>query len=135
MGRDYPAWTALIEARSAFGFGYGREPQTQDCVRFAAAAVQALTGRDPLAEISARWTTARGARRVLRRLGGLGAGVDLVLRPVPLAMARRGDVALVRIGEAESLMVIEGDTLVGPAEPRGLQRLARASAARAWSAD
>lgn len=135
MTRDYAAWTALLEARQAFAFGYGRGPETQDCVRFAAAAVKALTGRDPLARLSATWTTERGARRVLRRLGGLSAGVDLVLRPVPAALAARGDVALVRLGGGEGLMIIEGDTLVGPAAPAGLQRLPRASAARAWSAD
>lgn len=104
-----------------------------DCARFAAAIVEAQTGKRPLKGL--RWGSAAGARRVLERLGGMEAALDARLRPVAPALAQRGDVAGVpdhALGLR--LMIVEGVTLVGPGE-RGLKREPRSAMTHAWSAD
>jgi hypothetical protein len=68
-------------------------------------------------------TSAAGAARACRA-GRAGAAVDAVL-PRPAAHAHRGDIGLVVIEGRESLVVIEGDLVVGP----GLAGLVRARAA------
>ena len=115
-------------------FAWGRE--ANDCVSFALGAVEAMTGRYDLYRAMPDWTSQRGARRALNRLGGLEAAVDGVLTPVPLAMAARGDVALVRFPgqDAEALMIVEGETLVGPGAS-GARRVRRVMMVRAWSAE
>jgi hypothetical protein len=130
MRRDLEALLRLIEARQAVPFAWGRPG---DCVSFAAAAIHAQFGRDPIGRH--RWTTRRGALRVARRLGGIAAACDAQLTPIAPAMAMRGDIAGV---EDEllgiRLMVVEGETLVGPGE-HGLVRMQRAAMVRAWSAE
>lgn len=128
--RDYAALIALIEERMRTGFAWGR--RANDCASFAGAAVKAQTGVDPLAGLP-NWTSARGAASVLKRLGELEAVVDTILTPVPTALAARGDVALVEIATGRALMVVEGDTLVGPGLT-GLERRPRSDMLRAWSA-
>lgn len=128
--RDHAAMIALIEDRMRTGFAWGKGQN--DCASFAGAAVQAQTGRDPLSALPA-WTNAKGAARILKRRGGLTAVVDTLLSPIPVAMAARGDVALVETATGPALMVVEGDTLVGPAVA-GLMRLPRSAMLRAWSA-
>ncbi len=64
-----------------------------DCVRFAAAAVHALTGVDHLAGLT--WASQTEALRMLRDLGGLRAAVSGVLgEPIAAGLARAGDVVL-----------------------------------------
>jgi hypothetical protein len=125
--RDYDAFVALLDARMRAPFAWGR--RANDCVSFAGAAVLAQTGEDLLADLP-DWTTAIGATRALKRVGGLVAAVDARLSPVPNALAQRGDVALI---DARTLMIIEGPTLVGPGAS-GLVRRPRADMIRAWSA-
>ena len=110
---DWTAWHRFVAERSAMPFaGYD---QHDCCARFAAGAVEALTGADPLARFGSQWTTARGVRRVVRRHGGLDAAVDEVLTPVAPALARRGDVGFAPSpdGGVGALMVVEGDLVVG----------------------
>lgn len=128
--RDHAALLALIATRMRAPLAWGRG--ANDCVSFAAAAVQAQTGVDPLAQVP-NWRSARGAARVLRDLGGLAAAVDGVLTPVGTGRAARGDIALVEAPTGPALMVVEGETLIGPG-PSGLVRLPRAAMLRAWSA-
>ncbi len=125
--RDYDALIALLDARMRAPFAWGR--RANDCVSFAGAAVRAQTGVDVLADLPS-WTTAIGAARALKHVGGLETAVSARLVSVPLALAARGDVALV---DARTLMIIEGHTLVGPG-PSGLVRRPRADMVRAWSA-
>lgn len=127
MTRDLSALAALIEARQAAPFAWGRH----DCVTFAAAAVRAQGGA--LKIPGRRWRSEAGAARALARAGGLEAAVDGVLRRVPPAFAARGDVALVDGARGPLLAVVEGQTLVGPG-PRGLERLPREAMRAAWSA-
>lgn len=130
MVRDHNALVAYIGARMRAPFAWG----ANDCVTFAAGAVRAQTGRDPLGAIAARWSTARGAAHVLRKFGGMEAAVSSVLPPIAPAMAARGDVAgwLDAQGRLQ-LAIVEGQTLVGPGEA-GIVRLSRSAMVKAWSA-
>ena len=64
-----------------------------DCILFACAAADAMTGHDAAAAYRGRYTTRRGAARILRRLGQgtLLATVDHEFPAKPVARAIRGD--------------------------------------------
>lgn len=127
--RDYEAMTAAIAARGTVPFDW----KANDCARFAAAVVEAQTGKRPLKGL--RWRTAAGAKRVIERLGGMEAALDARLTPVPPSMAKRGDVAGVPDDELGlRLMIVEGATLVGPG-PKGARREPRSAMTHAWSAE
>jgi hypothetical protein len=130
MRRDLAALHAYLAAGADVPFAWG----SNDCVTFAAGAVAAQTGLNPLAKLSRRWSTQRGALLLLRRYGGLEAAVSTVLTPVAPALAHRGDIAGVRAEAGEMvLMVIEGALLVGP-DANGVRRLPRELMTVAWSA-
>jgi hypothetical protein len=106
---------------------------TNDCCTFAAGAVAAMTGIDPMAEFRGRYRTKRGAAIALGRIGTgtLSATMDGKLEPVPPALAQRGDVVMIDGG----LGVLFGSTviLVGAAGDRdGLVLRDRADATHAW---
>lgn len=131
MSRDHAALITVIEARSrrAFRWRAGR-----DCVSFAAACIEAQTGVDPLTDVP-RWRTRREALAVAEFAGGLQHALDARLTRVPPALAKRGDIAgLPDPLFGVRLMVIEGETLVGPGA-RGLERLPRSAMVLAWSID
>lgn len=130
MVRNYEALHAYVASHMRTPFAWG----AHDCVLFAAGAVQAQTGQDPLGGYRRRWTSERGAARVLKRLGGMEAAVDGVLPSIPPATAQRGDVAGWRDAKGRlQLAIVEGETLVGPG-PYGQLRLPRKAMTRAWSA-
>ncbi len=126
--RDFTALHAFIDSRQSAPFAWW----THDCVTFAAHAAQAQTGVDYLKRLGVRWKTDRGAARALKARGGLAAAVDGVLRPVAPAMAARGDLGLIVIEGRESLVVIEGDLVVGPGLA-GLVRVPRGALSSAWT--
>ena len=128
MMRDLNAQAAYIAARENMPFAWG----SHDCAHFAAGAIKALTGIDPLAGI-AGWTSERGAMAELKRRGGLIEGVSAILDEIPIAWAHRGDIGAVESEAGPLLMVIEGMTLVGPG-PTGLVRLPRTYLIATWSA-
>lgn len=102
-----------------------------DCVRFAAGAVQAMTGCQPL---PTEWSDRTSAARALRRLGGLVPAVSSVLPPLSApAWAQRGDVVLVQCaGLARRwLAVCDGPLLLSPG-PHGLLINPSRYAVRAW---
>lgn len=131
MSRDAAALIAFLESREDWQFGYERTPNTHDCARAMSDGIKAQTGRAPLDRFASEWSTRRGALRVIRRYGGLAAAVDTVMTRVDLPAAQRGDAGLTRDG---ALVLIEGETLVGPAEI-GWRRLPREELAIAWSAE
>lgn len=112
-------------------FAWGSDQN--DCVSFAAAAVQAVTGRR-IDFNGSHWSTGRGAARVLKRLGGLEAAVDRHLTRVAAPFAQRGDIAAIEGEHGLLLTIVEGDTLAGPG-PSGVMRLPRTAAVIAWSAE
>lgn len=126
--RDHGALLALLETRARVPFGH----RTQDCVKLAAAAVAAQTGRDVLGDLS--WSTRREARALLKEEGGLRRAVNRRLAPIAPAMAARGDIAGVIDRQfGIRLMIVEGALLVGPGE-HGLVRLPRNAMTCAWTA-
>lgn len=129
--RDYGAWAAYLEDRASWTFGYTPEPRMQDCARWIAGGLVALTVRNPLSEFNGRWTSEIGAARVIRRHGGMISAVGSVLNEVLPTFAQRGDVALTESG---ALTFVLGDLLVGLDEARGYVYLPRASAVQFWSA-
>lgn len=139
MIRDYSALVAFLHSRAATPFDWGKNPRRKgspdsgnSCVHFAAGAVLAQTGRNIMPALPS-WSNEVGARRVLKRLGGIEAATDRVLRRIPPAMAQRGDIAGVETADGLLLMVIEGDTLAGPGAS-GARRLRRSRMVAAWSA-
>jgi hypothetical protein len=126
--RDLASQAAWIAGREAVPFAWG----TNDCVTFAAGAVAALTGADPLGGISA-WSDERSAVRALAQRGGLAEAVSGMLERVPVAMAMRGDVGMVEGALGPARVIIEGLTLVGPG-PDGIERWRRECLIDAWSA-
>ena len=126
--RDLDALLALLEERARVPFSWS----SNHCASFAARAVKAQTGRNPMAGLRCR--SRRAAAHLLDTLGGMEVAVDERLRRIPPALASRGDIAGVHDDDfGLRLLVVEGATLVGPA-PRGLRRVPRAMMVAAWSA-
>lgn len=126
---DAVAFIEFLEDRETWSFGYGREPKTHDCVRFASAGVKAAHGADPLAEITSTWTTEAGAARALKRHGGMAEAVSSVMRRIDPSLAQRADVVL---RDDDGLSLVEGDQLVG-AGASGLVRHPLTAAVAAWT--
>jgi hypothetical protein len=127
--RDYRALVQFLAERAEQPFDW----ELNDCVRFSFGAVEAQTGVSHLEGL--RWRTEKGAARLLKRGGGMEAMVTQRLRPIPLAMAGRGDIAgVVHEKTGMGLMVVEGATLIGPG-PVGSVWLPRNAMIAAWSAD
>ena len=128
--RNHAALISSLEEREGWTFGYGPEPRTHDCARFAGGGVEAVTGINPLAHFSSEWTTRRGARRVLAAHGGMSKAVGEVMTPISPLFAQRGDVGLTADGQ---LVLFEGETVAGLKAGTGLNRLSRAAAVEAWT--
>lgn len=127
--RDHEALLALLERRARRPFAWGRN----DCVRLAAAAVRAQTGRRVLGGLT--WRSRQAADALLEQEGGVEAAVSKRLTPIAPALAARGDIAGVPDDAfGIRLMIVEGTLLVGPGA-RGLVRMPRSAMTHAWSAD
>jgi hypothetical protein len=136
-----PDWRARLghhgraSARCPFAWG------AHDCALFAAGAVQAITGLDIAAEWRGRYTTARGAMRVLRRDGGDGL-VGLAqarFDEIPVATAQVGDLAVLpsesddrRAGFDHVLGVVIGEH-IWVLRPDGLGAVGLLQAERAFA--
>jgi hypothetical protein len=94
---DWPERLAdFIESRRHAAFEWGRN----DCVTFAADALQAMTGVDVLAQLRGQWSEQDQALAIASRLHGLPMAARRLLgRPLPsAAMAPRGAVVCARMG-------------------------------------
>ncbi|MBM6576338.1 hypothetical protein KCP91_08130 [Microvirga sp. SRT01] len=127
-----PDWEARLAAYldplRLRAFAWGRH----DCCTFAAGAVEAMTGVDPMPEFRGHYTTARGSVRALRRIGRgtLAATLDAKFESVEPSLAQRGDIimssgllgicfgafliAVGREGEREGLIRIDRPVWVEP---------------------
>ncbi len=91
-----PDWetrlAAYLEPLRLRAFAWGEH----DCCTFAAGAVEAMTGVDPMPEFRGRYSTARGSVRALRRLGAgdLAATLDGKFEAVEPSLAQRGDIIM-----------------------------------------
>lgn len=108
---------ALVEDARARPFAWG----AHDCVTFAADAVAALRGTDPLGNLRGAWCDARGAARLLGEQGPtIEEAVARTLGPaIAPARARRGDIVTIVAGRRSALGVCLGGRAAAPG-PRGL---------------
>lgn len=88
---------------------------TNDCVTFAADAVQAVTGTDPIPELRGAWDDESGAMAVLEAQGGLVAAMDARFPRREVNFAQRGDLVLIKDANGQpSLGVCVGRDAVAP---------------------
>jgi hypothetical protein len=81
----------LVQRRRHVPFAWG----SADCCLWAADAVLATIGRDPAADLRSRYSSARGALRLLAQHGGMASLVTARLGPlIDAADAIDGDVCL-----------------------------------------
>ncbi|MGE0828936.1 MAG: hypothetical protein AB7O04_06250 [Hyphomonadaceae bacterium] len=118
---------AYIEARERRPFAWGKN--AQDCCSFANGAVIEMTGQDAMADIP-DYETAEEADLILAT--PLADLLDARFPRRPIGLARRGDIAMAELDGQDTLMIVEGATLVGPGR-RGLVRLARSAMRAAWA--
>lgn len=127
--RRLPNWPTRLDsyvcAMRDEPFAWG----SNDCVSFAAGAVEAITGARPTLPV---WADARDALRELDARGGIAAAADTVLarRATPMR-AQRGDVVLIDQGDRELLAVCIGDVFAAPGRC-GLEFGPMTAARAAW---
>ena len=111
---DWPErLAAFIESRRSAPFEWG----SNDCVTFAADAVATITETDYLGPLRGKWRTAQEASKALLPYGGLlGAAESVLIDPVPVLMAQRGDVMLFDSGGRDTLGICIGAHVVAPGE-------------------
>lgn len=135
---DWPSALAkVIGEWQGLPFAWGET----DCLLFAAACVDAMTGSDIYSEHAGRYKTALGARR---RLGGgrdaLMETLDEMFERRGVNFARRGDVAFCTdsretvFGGAVMVVDMNGRSLIAPGES-GLMRRPLSDASIAWGVD
>jgi hypothetical protein len=101
--------TAYIEERREVPFTWGRA----DCCLFAADWVRLATDLDPAADLRGKYDSALGARRIIKRRGGLATMVARALTPlgfreVALSLATRGDIIVRDSGDGDCAGVVLG---------------------------
>ena len=114
-------------ARARMSFAWG----SNDCCSFAAAAVEAITGRNPMAGVTPYDSEAAAARLILRAGGLRDLASEYLGAPVPPAFAGVGDVVLVVNEGREALGICNGVNVVGPG-PAGMDVLGIDAAIAAW---
>lgn len=93
----------------------------------------ALTGRDPYAKTRGKYKNQAGAMKVMRKLGfrDVGEMIAAEFAEVPPAMARRGDLALLKQGDNVVGAVVMGAQVWGKG-PMGSARVPRTAALRTF---
>ena len=139
----FPDWPErlqrFLERRQEQRFKWG----VQDCALFACDAVVEMTGVDLAADFRGQYSTAHSARRAIKIFahGGLADVAEKVagkhhIAEVEVALAQRGDIALVEMEEGDpfpyALVVVMIGHLVGPAH-RGVERLPLSRIRRVWA--
>jgi hypothetical protein len=107
-----------------------------DCCTFAADAVVAVRGDDPLGELRGSYSSLKSAFRLITELGGIE---DATTRLLGQTMenprfAKRGDIALVNGDNYPALAVVVGQAALAPLSI-GLQRIPVADWLAAWKVD
>lgn len=101
---------AYIAERMTEPFAWGRH----DCCRFAAGAVEVMTGEDPMRGF--QYENEADARRLLNSAGSLYTLlVQVIGPPMPVAHARRGDVVLAELELGPTVGVCLGSIVAFPA--------------------
>ena len=124
--RDIAALIAFIEARTALPHDF----DGNDCVTHVLGASEAQFGVKVDPGVS--WTTARGAKRTIAKLGGLEAAFDRFFDRIEPGMAQFGDIAgVIDPVSGFHVMLVEGQVLSAPGERR-LDRVPRNRMVTAW---
>jgi hypothetical protein len=112
----YADWPQRLDAYIAermdtpFTWGAGQH----DCCSFAAGAVVAMTGTNPISDY--HYGDERGALRLIRDAGSLDALACRVLgEPIPVAFAGRGDVVMADLERGATIGVCLGPVAAFPA--------------------
>lgn len=101
----------FTEGRRLTPYAWG----TNDCVTFAADAVWAITGVDPIADIRGTWASEEEALSVLESKGGLVAACDALFERIDKNYAQHGDLCMVRDANRQpSLAVCIGAYAAAP---------------------
>jgi hypothetical protein len=130
-----PDWevrlAAYLQPLRLRAFAWG----SHDCCTFAAGAVEAMTGVDPMPEFRGHYSTAIGSARALKRFGAgtLAATMDGKFEGASASLAQRGDVVMT----SGLLGICMGSFLIAvgrEGDREGLIRIERARwvDARAW---
>lgn len=115
------------KARASMPFAWG----VNDCCSFAAAGVEAVTGRNPMAGAAVYDTESAAARLILRAGGLRSLAIQFLGEPVPPAFAAVGDVVLVMNAGREMLGICNGVNVVAPGS-LGMVALGMDAALAAW---
>jgi hypothetical protein len=109
-------------------FQYG----VNDCCMFAAGAVEAMTGVDPMEEFKGTYSDLRGSIKALKEIGegDLETTLDSKFEEVAISHAQRGDLAFFD----ESVGVIMGGFAYFVSD-EGLERIPREMWEKCWSVD
>lgn len=118
--------SAYIASKRNEPFAYG----TNDCANFVAGAILATTGEDVYSEYRSQYDSEFGSLRVLKEIGhgDLEATIDALFPEVPVAHAKRGDIAFFD----GSIGVVIG-SFAWFVSDDGLERVPRAMWDKTWS--
>jgi len=120
-------FAAFARERASMPFAWG----ANDCCTFAAAAVEALTGENPM-EMVAPYESEAAAGRLILRAGGLRElAAQYLGAPVLPAFAAVGDLVLVENEGREMLGVCNGVNAIAPGRD-GYVALRMSAALAAW---
>ena len=120
-------FAAYVRLRARNGFEWG----STDCCTFAAGAVEAITGTNPMA-MAPLYDSEFGAGRLIHRAGDLRALASEYLgEPVPPALANVGDVVLIENAGRELLGVCNGTSALAQGT-EGMVALEMTAARAAW---
>lgn len=110
--KRFENWPAMllryIESRRDMPFDYERG---NDCVMFAAGAIEAMTGENPLRH---EYSSVREARAILRANGGLFKMIDAIFERCTLQELQRGDIAVTSIGGRKFIAVVFNQFAIAP---------------------
>lgn len=105
---------------------------SNDCCTFAAAAIEAITGANPMAAAPS-YDSEVGAARLILRAGDMHSlASEFLGASMPPAFAAVGDVVLVENEGREALGICNGTTVIGPSLDRGLVAIGMSAALAAW---
>ncbi|MFV0678665.1 DUF6950 family protein [Variovorax sp. tm] len=114
------------QARASMPFAWG----SNDCCTFAAAAVEAMTGANPMADFPV-YSSEIGAARAVANVGLQALATSVLGSPVSPIMATVGDVVLLINEGREMIGVCNGTTVAAPGEA-GMVMLGMDAAIAAW---
>jgi len=114
-----------IASKRDVPFEYG----ANDCSTFAAGAVEAMTGADPIPEFRGEYDSLKSSIKALRKIGegDLKKTLDAKFSAVPCAFAQRGDLAFF----ADSVGVVMG-RFAWFVSDDGLERVPTTDCDKSW---